>query len=67
MERKERKSASIGRILLAASKDKVEVCITIGDKALHAIQAPGLSLLIPRCTEHCRLQVAARIRLCKIH
>ncbi len=43
------------------------MAITVGDKALYAVEQPGTLLLIPVRLEHHRLQVTTRIGLGEVH
>ena len=61
-----RQATAVAGALLAACEHERDVTVTVGDEALHAVQAPS-AVLVLGSLEHHRLQVAAGIGLGEVH
>ena len=61
-----RQTAAILAALLAACEYQVDIAVAVGDKALHAVEAPS-AILVLSGLEHHALEVATSIGLGEVH
>ncbi|MCL4102882.1 hypothetical protein MMG03_002492 [Fibrobacter succinogenes] len=62
-----RKTAAILGAFFRAGKNQVNVGVTVGDEALHAVQVPALVCFAVGCLQHHALQVGTGIGFGQVH
>ena len=67
VEHEVRQAAAVGRTFLAAGQHQVQVGVTVGDEALHTVQAPAAGCLVVGSLQAHRLQVAACVGFREVH
>ena len=61
------KSSCVRSSFLASCKHELDVCVSVGDETLNAVEHPHLLSLIPGSLEHNCLKVRSCIRLGEVH